>query len=68
MRTNNPEIIPRNHNVELALSEAKEDSDFTKLYELLEALSKPYEHNSRYAEFCESPKSGERIHQTFCGT
>ena len=68
MRTNNPEIIPRNHNVELVLSEAEEKSDFTKLHELLKALSDPYEHNSRYSKFYEPPKPSERIYQTFCGT
>jgi uncharacterized protein YdiU (UPF0061 family) len=68
MRANNPAIIPRNHNVEEALLAAEENSDFSKLHDLLKVLATPYEDNSQYAEFCELPTPDERVYQTFCGT
>jgi uncharacterized protein YdiU (UPF0061 family) len=68
MRSNNPVIIPRNHNVEAALSAAEEQFDLTKLQTLLQALSTPYEHKPDYSHLYQPPKPEERIHQTFCGT
>lgn len=68
MGENNPAIIPRNHQVEKALSAAEEKSDFSKLHKILEVLSEPYLDNPKYKEFQKPPKPEERVHQTFCGT
>ena len=67
MRTNNPVIIPRNHQVEAAL-EAAEQGDLLKLKRLIAALEKPYEDLSEYKEFAEPPPAGAGMYQTFCGT
>ncbi len=68
MHTNNPAIIPRNHNVEEALSAAEMDSDFSAFHQLMEALSSPYEDKLERADFQKPPKPDERVYQTFCGT
>lgn len=68
MRSSNPAIIPRNHKVEQALQTAEEDSDFSKLNTLLDALSEPYKDNVQFTEFERPPKPEECVLQTFCGT
>lgn len=58
-----PAVIPRNHKVEEALA-AAESGDFEVMERLLEALRKPYEYSTEYAE---PPRScGKYV--TFCGT
>lgn len=68
MRANNPAFIPRNHIVEEALQAAETDSDFSKLHELLEVISNPYEEQEKYNEFSQPPEPSEHVYQTFCGT
>jgi len=68
MKVTNPDIIPRNHIVEKALSMAEEEGDFSNLHKLLEAISTPYDDASNFAEFREPPEPKERVYQTFCGT
>lgn len=68
MRANNPSVIPRNHQVEKALSMAEEQNDYSALHRLLEVLSQPYADNPSHAEFLKTPKLEERVYQTFCGT
>jgi len=68
MRANNPSVIPRNHQVEKALSSAEEQGDFKKLDKLIDVLSDPYLDKPEYKEFQAPPKPEERVYQTFCGT
>jgi len=67
MRKNNPAIIPRNHNVENALS-AAENGDIDIFNSLLEVLRSPYENNNLIKSYQTPPKPDERVYQTFCGT
>lgn len=68
MRANNPAVIPRNHKVEEALSEAEQQSDFSQLHSLLDALAQPYKDKEAFAEYQKPPKPEQRVLQTFCGT
>jgi uncharacterized protein YdiU (UPF0061 family) len=68
MRANNPAIIPRNHKVEEALRAAEENSNLSKLHELLDALAEPYKDKPEFAQFQQQPAASERVYQTFCGT
>jgi uncharacterized protein YdiU (UPF0061 family) len=69
MLLRNPIVIPRNHRVEEALTAAVENSDFSVMNRLLNALKTPYEQSPLTLEYS-SPgsSSGEACYQTFCGT
>ncbi|MFL2859172.1 MAG: protein adenylyltransferase SelO [Pontiellaceae bacterium] len=67
MRENNPVFIPRNHNVENALS-AAENGDINIFNNLLEVLRSPYKNNDLIKHYQAPPKPNERVYQTFCGT
>ena len=68
MRTNNPAIIPRNHQVEAALAAANDNADLTVMHRLLAALENPYTDSEEYAEYKNPPPPSDRPYQTFCGT
>ncbi|SER55995.1 Uncharacterized conserved protein YdiU, UPF0061 family [Gracilibacillus ureilyticus] len=68
MKDNNPAIIPRNHRVEEAINAAVMDDDYSKLFQLLNVLFKPYAHSSDQLEYASLPPKSERPQQTFCGT
>jgi uncharacterized protein YdiU (UPF0061 family) len=63
----NPNLIPRNHQVELAIKEAL-NADFTLFYRLNEALKSPYEKTLEYADLETTPTEEEEVIKTFCGT
>lgn len=66
MRSVNPAVIPRNHQVEAALS-AAEQGDLSLFEQLLEVLSYPFELTSENAPYREpSPDDGN--YRTYCGT
>lgn len=67
MQSVNPAVIPRNHLVEEALSDATLAQDYTKLHQLLEALNQPFDddHNAQYLN--PAPPT-DRVYQTYCGT
>lgn len=67
MQSHNPAIIPRNHRVEEALAAAG-CGDLTLLWRLLEALSNPYAHDPRQAEYAALPEQSNKPYRTFCGT
>ncbi len=67
MARNNPVLIPRNHNVEQALSAANE-GDLNPLQNLLAALEEPYADKAEFAPYKSPPAPSERVYQTFCGT
>ena len=67
MRKVNPLIIPRNHKVEEALSDAYKNN-YKTLYKLLSKIKNPYNFKDDFSEFqSPAPKSKEK-YQTFCGT
>jgi uncharacterized protein YdiU (UPF0061 family) len=67
MAKTNPNLIPRNHQVELAIKEAL-NADFTLFYRLNEALKSPYEKTLEYADLETTPTEEEEVIKTFCGT
>jgi uncharacterized protein YdiU (UPF0061 family) len=68
MRRANPAFIPRNHRIEQAIVAAVEAEDFQPFFDLLTALSRPFEDQPRFARLLEPPQPNERVLQTFCGT
>jgi uncharacterized protein YdiU (UPF0061 family) len=66
MRQHNPAVIPRNHNVEAALTAATA-GNLSVMARLLEVLAAPYDHDRAVSMFSE-PGPRERPYRTFCGT
>jgi uncharacterized protein YdiU (UPF0061 family) len=67
MRSANPVLIPRNHQVEAALSAAEKRDDQSVLHRLLEVLASPYEERPGMAQYGDPP-ADEYGYRTFCGT
>ncbi len=67
MRANNPAVIPRNHQVEAALTAANEHNDLSVTLRLLAALRNPYDDLPEYAEY-RTPAPSAHPYVTFCGT
>jgi len=67
MAASNPVLIPRNHRVEAALSQA-EAGQLDAFLALHQALSDPWRPRSPEDPLCQPPTEAERVHQTFCGT
>ena len=67
MKSNNPIVIPRNHKVEEALSEA-DKGNLEKMKKLLTILKDPYNIQNDVEEYqLPAPLTNEK-YQTFCGT
>jgi len=67
MKKNNPIVIPRNHKVEQALTEAN-NGNLEKMKKLNDILKNPYSNQEDIAEYqVPAPISNEK-YQTFCGT
>jgi len=67
MKLNNPIVIPRNHKVEEALTEA-DKGNLDKIMKLLNILKDPYNSQDITSEYhLPAPKSSKK-YQTFCGT
>ncbi len=69
MRRVNPWLIPRNHQVEAALTAASDEGDLAPFEVLLNALHQPFDEQPALSRFAE-PASGEFMakFRTFCGT
>ena len=67
MEENNPIVIPRNHLIEDALSEANQ-LRFQKVHNLLHDLKKPYDRSYIRKKKDIPPKAHEVVQKTFCGT
>ena len=67
MQKNNPTIIPRNHQVEQALSSAI-NGNLSSFHSLLQALNNPYNTSRELESYQCPPKQHQRIKNTFCGT
>jgi uncharacterized protein YdiU (UPF0061 family) len=68
MRAVNPSVIPRNHRVELALTDAVEQGDFSVMHSLLDILQTPYADLPIGTDYHLPPVPGGAAYQTFCGT
>ena len=66
MKTVNPLVIPRNHNIEEALA-AAEKNDLKKTNQLLKILANPYLDQEDISNYRSISTSKEK-YQTFCGT
>lgn len=67
MRASNPALIPRNHLVERALTDAVEHNDYQFMNDLLSALNNPFAHSKEQAEYKKIPVP-QTPYQTYCGT
>ena len=69
MRANNPVYIPRNHQVEAALSAATGPAgDLQPLERLLDVLKTPYLERPGLESYTQPAPDAGRGYQTFCGT
>ena len=68
MNVHNPAVIPRNHEVEAALTDAVLSNDLTRFNRLRVALSTPYDEAHQPAELRNPPPPGTARCRTFCGT
>ena len=68
MRKNNPVIIPRNYRIEEVLKTSVDCSNFSPLYDFLEALKKPYDDQLRNTAYHSPPTQDKKAYKTFCGT
>jgi len=69
MRRANPIYIPRNHQVEAALSAAVERDDFAPFERLLRVLEHPFDEREEDAAFADpAPAEMTACYRTFCGT
>ncbi|MCE2680532.1 MAG: YdiU family protein [Burkholderiales bacterium] len=69
MRSVNPWLIARNHQVEAALAAASERADLAPLNRLLAALKDPFTENAEFADLARpAPKAEAACYKTYCGT
>ena len=67
MKKKNPIVIPRNHKVEEALTDANK-GNLEKFNKFLKVLNNPYYHNQNIREFQEPSSITNEKYKTFCGT
>ena len=67
MKSVNPLVIPRNHNVEEALLAAN-NNDLTLFNKLVKILEKPYENQKDTSNYQLPATLTDQKYQTFCGT
>lgn len=68
MRSHNPIVIARNHDVEQVLSAAVEDNNLQPLNTLLRVVQSPYEMTEDTAQFQQPAPDFDAGYKTFCGT
>jgi uncharacterized protein YdiU (UPF0061 family) len=67
MQQSNPVFIPRNHQIEKAITQAI-TGNYEHFHLLNRVLAKPFSEQEEYQALTEAPSDDEIIHQTFCGT
>ena len=67
MRTANPAFIPRNHQIEMAISKAV-TGDFSRFERLNTVLAQPFTDQPAHADLQAAPTDQEAVQRTFCGT
>lgn len=68
MRSTNPSIIPRNHQVEAALESAVKNNDYTIIEQLNKALVDPYAYSEDQLRYVDPPSTNGLQYRTYCGT
>ena len=68
MHAHNPAVIPRNHEVEAALTAATAGNDLAPFQRLITALATPYDETGQPAGLLNPPPPGTPVCRTFCGT
>ena len=68
MRMESPAFIPRNHLVEAALEAAMWRQNFQPFEQLLDVVSRPYEHRPELEQYTTPARPEESVSRTFCGT
>ena len=68
MNAHNPAVIPRNHEVEAALTAATAGNDLTPLQRLHAALATPYDEANQPDGLLNPPPPGTPTCRAFCGT
>lgn len=68
MRSSNPALIPRNHQVEEALAAAANDQDYSVMERLLQALANPYAHTAEQEAYAAALADTDASYRTYCGT
>ncbi|MEM8536962.1 MAG: protein adenylyltransferase SelO family protein, partial [Pseudomonadota bacterium] len=64
----NPQIIPRNHQVEAVIN-AGRGGDYAPFHAMLDAVTRPYAPlTDETAKFASAPTQDEAVTRTFCGT
>lgn len=63
----NPQVIPRNHRVEEAIT-AGVTGDFAPFHALLATVTQPFAVTEETRKFALAPTVNERVTRTFCGT
>lgn len=64
----NPFLIPRNHSVELAITEATYHQNYESFLKWTEVIKQPFIENELNQNFATSPECPDPHYQTFCGT
>ncbi len=68
LRTTNPALIPRNHQIERVLAAATTAADFVPFHELVDRLANPFDADADAMPEAAAPDPEQRVTQTFCGT
>ncbi|WP_299297710.1 protein adenylyltransferase SelO [uncultured Tateyamaria sp.] len=63
----NPQIVPRNHQIE-AMITAAVDGDMGPFERLMQALSRPFDRDAQFNDLRRPPTEQEIVPATFCGT
>ena len=64
----NPAFIPRNHQVQAAISAAQDEGDFSLFHRLVERLDHPMQYSEADSDLAVPPRPEQVVRQTFCGT
>lgn len=67
MNSVNPLFIPRNHQIEKAIS-AVVNNDLSVFQELNQVLTQPFVEQPDFSYYADPPRPEERVTSTFCGT
>ena len=68
MRKANPALIPRNHQVELAIRAAEDEGDFGPFNALVDILADPFDYDAGKSGYATPAAPEEAVCRTFCGT
>jgi len=44
------------------------EGDFSKFWEMLEIIKRPFDENEKYSEYEKRPLEDQKVRKTFCGT